>query len=45
MFVRVKKIGPYEYLHLVARAAAMSSASSRHSDGGTPSRTPTYSTD
>ena len=41
MFVRVKKIGAYEYLYLVenaARAAAMYSASSRRSAGARRSR-------
>ena len=41
MFVRVKKIGAYEYLYLVetpARAAAMYSASSRRLAGATRSR-------
>ena len=44
MFIRVKKIGPYEYLYLVenaARAAATSSASSRRSAAATRWRTRT----
>ena len=43
MFVRVKKIGAYEYLYLVgtrARADAMSSALSRRSAGATKSKLP-----
>ena len=43
MFVRVKKIGAYEYLYLVethARAGATFSASSRRSAGATRSKPP-----
>jgi hypothetical protein len=46
MFIRVKKIGAYEYLYLVENAregAVTSSASSRHLAAATQSRAPTCS--